>query len=279
MRLQMLDLGVARLSPLIRGLLRPDNDADFFKRLSAQRFHVTNVGYQGSGDSLSDRATGGLCGLAVILPDWSRDDQAGFEVAYSAVFDAPLLGLGLRLGQQCLVLFSGQQQSAGPFSQATFGNDWTDSATCLGRWRRHVGGARVPLATRLCGYCVTYQLEKRDNFSARVAVQFRRGYQRLQYRVDAEGKAHLSDGPLRSPMWSVAKTDDVGMTGCGSEQRMKLFSGTPGGFEPVAPVDLSVKRIAPCGVLSVQVPQTLGPCERWRRPVRTCSRLKSRSQR
>jgi predicted alpha/beta hydrolase len=234
--------------------------AAFAEWLSGQGFRVTTFDYRGSGESLPGTPNGSLRGFQADLFDWTKDYEAVINSAKAALPHAPLYLLGHSLGAQLPGLLANPHQVDGLVSIAAGSGYWRDNAPQLRRLILYFWYVLVPLATRLFGYFPGRKLRKVGDLPAGVMLQWRRWCLNPQYSVGAEGEsARQSYARAAFPVLALSITDDELMTWRGTQNLIRLYTGSTPRFERIAPADVGARRIGHFGFFRQQFSHSLWP--------------------
>lgn len=240
--------------------VRQDFYAPLARWLAEQGWRVTTFDYRGSGDSRPDTPTGGLRGYRADLFDWARDYECAIDHAHQARCGLPLYLLGHSLGAQLPGLLDNPHKISGLLSVAAGNGYWRDNAPRLKRVVPFFWFVVVPLTTRLFGYFPGKRLKMVGDLPAGVVLQWRKWCLHPRYSVGAEGEAvRQRYADVRFPVLALAITDDELMSLKGTRSLVSLYENAPGEVLPLAPGDVSTRRIGHFGAFRSEHASSLWP--------------------
>jgi predicted alpha/beta hydrolase len=229
--------------------------------LAALGLHVMTFDYRGTGQS----RRGPLRGLDADVVTWARlDTTAVVRAVQDLVGELPITWIGHSLGGQIMPFVPDHRELAKVITVATGSGYWKENAPQLRRRAWLLWWGFAPLLTPLFGYFPGRRLGMVGDLPRGVIRQWRRWSLDPEYAVGAEGpQVRALFAALRTPITSLAFTDDEMMSERNTSSLHAGFTGAAVTLRRIAPADVGVARIGHFGMFRPAMREPV-----WERVVR-----------
>lgn len=242
--------------------------SDFAQWMAAQGWLVLSFDYRGMGASRPAEMRGSLKGLEADIRLWAeRDASAALDELDRRLGGAerPIHWLGHSLGGQILGLLPNRERVSRAITVGSGSGYWRENAAGLRRYVWWLWYVIVPLSLPLFGYFPGRRLRKVGDLPRGVMAQWRRWCLDRDYMMGEGGAALRAQyAALRTPMLSLAFTDDEFMSRRNTESLHGFYAGARPELRRIAPADVGVRRIGHFGFFRKHFEATLWPhVSRW----------------
>lgn len=259
------DPGTARAGLLIAPAMGVEQRyyADFAHWMAAQGWLVLSFDYRGMGASRPAAMRGSLKGLEADIRLWAeRDASAALDELDRRLGagERPIHWLGHSLGGQILGLLPNRERVSRAVTVGTGSGYWRENAAGLRRYVWWLWYVVVPLSLPLFGYFPGRRLRKVGDLPRGVMAQWRRWCLDRDYMMGEGGAALRAQyAALRTPMLSLAFTDDEFMSRRNTESLHGFYAGARPELRRIAPADIGVRRIGHFGFFRKHFEASLWP--------------------
>lgn len=237
--------------------------ADFAQWMAAQGWLVLSFDYRGMGASRPAEMRGSLKGLEADIRLWAeRDASAALDELDRRLGGAerPIHWLGHSLGGQILGLLPNRERVSRAITVGSGSGYWRENAAGLRRYVWWLWYVIVPLSLPLFGYFPGRRLRKVGDLPRGVMAQWRRWCLDRDYMMGEGGAALRAQyAALRTPMLSLAFTDDEFMSRRNTESLHGFYAGAQPELRRIAPADVGVRRIGHFGFFRKHFEASLWP--------------------
>ena len=237
--------------------------ADFAQWMAAQGWLVLSFDYRGMGASRPAEMRGSLKGLEADIRLWAeRDASAALDELDRRLGagERPIHWLGHSLGGQILGLLPNRERVSRAVTVGTGSGYWRENAAGLRRYVWWLWYVVVPLSLPLFGYFPGRRLRKVGDLPRGVMAQWRRWCLDRDYMMGEGGAALRAQyAALRTPMLSLAFTDDEFMSRRNTESLHGFYAGARPELRRIAPADIGVRRIGHFGFFRKHFETSLWP--------------------
>lgn len=237
--------------------------ADFAHWMAAQGWLVLSFDYRGMGASRPAQMRRSLKGLDADIRTWAERDAAAALDELSRRLGSettPIHWLGHSLGGQILGLLPNRERVSRAITVGCGSGYWRENSAGLRRYVWWLWYVVVPLALPLFGYFPGRKLRKVGDLPRGVMTQWRRWCLDPGYMMGEGGQALRAHyAALRTPMLSLAFTDDEFMSRRNTESLHGFYAGASPELRRIAPKDVGARRIGHFGFFRKHFEASLWP--------------------